>query len=118
MQFSNSEDIKKAVKKNKECMDKRYVEIFDGKSILKKLLPQRSRTKSSGQNKGREFTINQIKLAFPSSWKKYAQKTGRVVAIRQAKHSRSAVGHLVDRPGDEKFALFNFPDSVLSVIRD
>ena len=28
VQFSNSEDIKKAIKKNKECMDKRYVEIF------------------------------------------------------------------------------------------
>jgi DIS3-like exonuclease 2 len=112
VKFSESEDVKKALKKNKQCMDTRYIEIFDGKSVLNKFIPPRTRSQSSFvKDNGREFTINQIKEAFSSSWRKYAQKTGRVVAIREAKHSRSAVGHLTDRPGDERFALFKPTDS-------
>ena len=112
VQFSNTGDVAKALKKNKECIDTRYVEIFDGKTILKALLPRPSRNKPRNeQSKSQEYSISQIKEAFPDCWQIYAQKTGRVVAIRQAKHSRSAVGHLADRPGDENYALFKPTDN-------
>ena len=114
VQFDSSEDVKKALKKNKEHMGSRYIEVFDGKSILKNQQPRppRPRVKASSENaNGREFTIEQIKKAFPESWKKFAQKSGRVVAIGEAKHSRSAVGYLVDRPGDDRFALFKPTDN-------
>ena len=110
VQFGKSEDVKNALKKNKQSMGNRYIEIFEGKDILKKLLP-RTNTKPSTVKTAPEFTIAQIMLAFPESWKKFAQKTGRIVAIREMKHSRSAVGHIADRPGDDKWALFKPTDS-------
>ena len=112
VKLSDVKDVEKALKKNKECIETRYVEIFDGKSILKKLLPPRLKAISRTEHKkDHEYSISQIKVAFPNNWQTYAQKTGRVVAIREAKHSRSAVGHLVDRPGDENFALFKPTDN-------
>ena len=111
VQFTTSECAKKALNKNKEYIGTRYVEICHAKGILDKQSP-RPPLKSSKENvSSGEFTIEQIKKAFPQSWKKFAQKTGRVVAIRKAKHSRSAVGHLVDRPGDDRFALFKPTDN-------
>ena len=112
VKFSTEEDLVKALKKDKECIDNRYIEIFEGKQILKSLLPPSLSNKSrTEKTKGHDYTISQIKDAFPDSWQKYSQKTARVVAIRQAKHSRTAVGHLVDRPGDENFALFKPTDN-------
>ena len=112
VKLSSVKDVEKALKKNKECIETRYVEIFDGKVILKKLLPPRLKAKLRTEHKkDHEYSISQIKAAFPNNWQTYAQKTGRVVAIREAKHSRSAVGHLVDRPGDENFALFKPTDN-------
>ena len=110
VQFNNSEDVARALTKNKECIDSRYVEVFEGKSILRKLNPRTPKKPSNEKSKGRVFTIAQIQECFPNTWKNYVTKTGRVVAIREMKHSRSAVGHLVDRPGDERFALFKPTD--------
>ena len=51
VKLSDVKDVEKALKKNKECIETRYVEIFDGKSILKKLLPSRLNAKSRTENK-------------------------------------------------------------------
>ena len=57
-------------------------------------------------------SIHELKRIYPDSWENFVQKTGRVVAINEEKHSRLTVGYLkIFQDKNPNFALFAPLDS-------
>ena len=57
-------------------------------------------------------SIHELQKIYPDSWENFVQKTGRVVAINEEKHSRLTVGYLkIFQDKNPNFALFAPLDS-------
>ena len=57
-------------------------------------------------------SIQELKKHYPDQWQEFIQKTARVVAILEAKHSRCSAGYLkLFQDKNPNFALFSPIDS-------
>lgn len=60
----------------------------------------------------KDQSIENLKEAYPDNWQQFVQKTGRVVAILEWKHSRCSAGYLkLFQDKNPQFALFSPLDS-------